>query len=119
MRRKLRYISVYPLITQTHIPQKWPTVDSREQIKDKGGGGDEKEEAEKKTDPDREKGTQETMKRGKGGHGRVLNRLCGESVLGEGCQTKIQDTQLNVNFKKHQIIFSISMSHATLGTYLN
>ena len=48
------------------IPQTWPTVDRREHTKDKGGGGDEKEEAEKKTGPDREKGTQETMKRGKG-----------------------------------------------------
>ena len=48
----------------------------------------------------------------------MLNRLCGESVLGEGCQTKIQDTQLNVNFDKHQIIFSISMSHATLPAHI-
>lgn len=110
---------MYPLITQIHIPQKWPTVDSREQTKDKGGGGDEKEEAEKKTGPDGKKRTQETMKRGKRENCGVLNRLSGESVLGEGCQTKIQDTQLNVNFDKHQIIFSISMSHATLRTYLN
>ena len=69
------YISVYPLITQIHTPEKWPTVDSREQAKDKGWGGDEKEEAEKKTGPDREEGTRETMKRGKGDNCRVKQAL--------------------------------------------
>ena len=39
----------HPHITQTHMPQKWPTVDSGEQTNDKGGDRDEKEEAERMT----------------------------------------------------------------------
>lgn len=49
------YISVYPLITQIYT-LKMANCGQQRTTKDKGWGGDEKEEAEKKTGPDREKG---------------------------------------------------------------